>query len=217
MLNYDYFVEKVTEMGFYTPFSNYVDSGLSSDVERGWRIRAAQEKKLACGYFFNGKPGYISPRYFSIFIDAFRPRTTMDERYINGKLGNYEMAIWDLLSQNNNPLGWNEIRNKLGFPSLKDKAEIRQLEYALKGLQMTFDVCICGGLDLKRSQTSDVYTTVLGYDRIDNWVPTEWMEINPRMEHEEALEAIYRQAEKTSSVGYEKKAFTKSLKLYYWG
>jgi len=39
------------------------------------------------------------------------------------------------------------------------------------------------------------------------------MEINPRMEHEEALEAIYRQSDKISGVKA-RKAFEKSLKLY---
>jgi len=44
MLGYDCFVEKVNEMGFYTPFINYIDSELCGDTERGWRMRATQEK-----------------------------------------------------------------------------------------------------------------------------------------------------------------------------
>jgi hypothetical protein len=214
MPEYDCFIEKVNEAGFYTPFVNYIDSELNSDIERGWRIRATQEKKLACGYFFTGKPGYIAPHYFSIFIDAFRPCIAMEERYADGKLGKYEKAIWDLLCQNNKPLGWHEIRNNLGFKSLEEnKVEAGKAESALKNLQMTLDVCICGGIDLTHSQTGDVYTTVLGYGTVDDWVPTEWMEINPRMEREKALAIIYHQAEKISTPGNAKKAFTKSLKL----
>jgi len=38
--------------------------------------------------------------------------------------------------------------------------------------------------------------------------------MNPRMEHEEALEIIYLQAEKISNAGDAKKAFNKSLKSY---
>jgi hypothetical protein len=134
----------------------------------------------------------------------------MEERYANGKLGKYEKAIWDLLYQNNKPLGWHEIRNNLGFKSVeKNKAEVRKVESALKNLQMTLDVCICGGIDLTHSQTGDVYTTVLGYGIVDNWVPTGWMEINQRMEHKKALGIIYRQAEKISTPGNAKKAFAK--------
>lgn len=214
-MDYDSFVEKVNEMGFYTPFVNYIDLKLNGDVERGWRMRATKEKKLACGYFFNGKPGYIAPHFFSIFIDAFRARITMEERNAGGKLSKYEKAIWDLLCENNKPLGWHEIRNKLGFKSVeKNKIEVRKVESALKDLQMTFDVCICGGIDLAHSRTGDNYTTVLGYGIFDKWVPMEWMKINPRMEHEDALEIIYRQAERISTGGNAKKAFVKSLKLF---
>lgn len=215
MLEYDLFIEKVNEAGFFTPFVSYVNSIIDGDTERGWRMRATQENKLACGYFFNGKPGYIAPRYISFFIDAFRPRMTMEERYAEGKLGKYERAIWDLLCQKNKPLGWHEIRSALGFKSVeKNKVEVRKIESALQNLQMTFDVCICGGIDLTHSQTGDVYTTVLGYDKVDNWVSEEWMKMNPRMEHEKALNIIYRQAEQISTAGNAKKAFNKSLKLY---
>ena len=55
----------------------------------------------------------------------------------------------------------------------------------------------------------------LGCATVDDWVPAAWWEMNPRMKHEEALEIIYRQAEKISNIGDAKKAFAKSLRLSY--
>ena len=212
-MSYECWIYTAISVRAVTDSGNYIDSDINSDVERGWRMRATQEQELACGYFFNGKPGYIAPRYMSIFINAFRPRASMEERYADGKLGKYGKAIWTLLYESNKPLGWHEIRNKLGFKSVENnKVEIRKVEAALKDLQMTFHVCICGGIDLTHSQTGKVYTTVLGYGTVDNWIPAAWMEANPPMEQKEALEVIYCQAERISKIGNAKKAFRGSLK-----
>jgi len=215
MLDYDLFVKKVDEAGFYTPFVNYIKplnegKDLSNDTERTWRMRATQEKKLACGYFFNGKPGYIAPRYFSIFIDAFKPLTTVEERYEAGKLNKYELDIWNLLNQYNKPLSISDFKNRLKTKGIDEQ---RKLESALYNLQTSFDVAICGGVD-SLSKQGDILGQILGYDKIDNCAPGEWMELNPRMKHDEALEIIYRQAEKISNNGEALKAFKKSLKLY---
>jgi len=214
MLSYDLFVKKVEEAGFYTPFVNYIKpinegKDLSSDTERMWRIRVTKERKLACGYFFNGKPGYIAPRYFSIFIDAFRPLATIEERYEAGKLNTYERDIWDLLSQHNKPLSISDLKNKL---CVKGRDEQRMLETSLYNLQTSFDVAICGGVD-SLTKSGEFMGQILGYDKIDNCVPVEWMKLNPRMSSDEALEIIYQQAEKISIAGNARKAFNKSLKL----
>lgn len=217
MLKYDEFIERVNEAGFWNPFTNYINPEIFNfGTERGqaysgdpetdteqWKTRAAREKKLAYGFFFDGKPGgYIAPRFYSIFIDAFRPRESIEKRYESGKLVKYERDIWNLLNQQNAPLTWDNIRKNLGLRPSKHKEEIRKLEFAFKQLQITFDT------------TVDGTTGHMGCDKVDNWVPSQWMEMNPRMEHEEALEVIYLQAEKISNAGESKKAFSKSLKLY---
>jgi hypothetical protein len=218
MLKYDEFVQIVNENAFYTPFTNYIGSIEGQDYSgdpdtdpRLWRTRAAQEKKLACGYYFNGKPGFIAPRYFSIFLDAFRPRLTMEERYLAGKLGRYEWDLWSIINKSDRPLSWSDFWQRM---NIKDKAERRKLEAALVQLQMTFDVTISGDIDFASKKTGEVYTQCLGYVQVDNWIPAEWIKMNPRMEHEEALELIYKQAEKISNSGEAQKAFHKSLKLY---
>jgi len=218
MLNYDEFIERVNEAGFCTPFANYIGSdadeqSYSGDPDtdpRVWRTRATQEKKLACGYYFNGKPGYVAPYYASIFVDAFRPRMTMEERYESGKLNHCEWLIWTILIGARRPLGWHEIWQYAG---IKTKDERRLLEAALKRLQMSFDVTISGEIDMT-SKTGEVYAQCIGYELFDTWVPAEWMKMNPRMEHKEALEIIFRQAEKISNFGEAQKAFRQSLKIH---
>jgi hypothetical protein len=211
MITYDVFIEKVNEAGFYTPFVNYIDfNDFSSDIERNWRIKATHEKKLACGYFFNGKPGYIAPRFLSIFIDAFKPCMTIEERYKSGNLSKYERDIWSIINKHSRPLSLTDIRKIL---DIKSKSEQGKLETAIRQLHITFDIAICGGVDttLKNGEYAG---QILGYDKIENCIPMEWIELNPRMEHEAALQIIYRQAEKISKIGEAKKAFNKSLKLY---
>lgn len=221
MLTYDNFIEQVNNAGFWTPFTYYISPEIFTYAHGGhnitgqaytdnpdtdtelWKIRAPAEKKLAYGFYFNGKRGYIAPRFYSIFIDAFRPRMTIAERCETGKLGEYEKAIWDLLISSGKPLSWSDIRKNVGLePASKYNTELRQLESALKSLQMTFDITIDGTVGY------------LGCTTVDGWIPQEWLDMNPRMEQKEALEAIYRQAEKISITGNARKAFAKSLKLY---
>jgi len=212
----------VDEAGFWTPFTNYINPEIFKYAHDGcnitgqaytdnpetdpeqWKTRAPSEKKLAYGFFFGGKPGgYIAPRFYSIFMDTFRPTMTIEERYEAGKLGEYEKKAWDLLVSSGKPLAWSDFRKNLGLePAVKYKDEVRKLDSALKNLQMTFDITVSGTVGH------------LGCDKVDNWVPQKWLEMNPRMEHEEALEIIYRQAENISTPGNAKKAFSKSLKLY---
>jgi hypothetical protein len=230
MLKYDEFIDKVNEAGFWTPFTNYIDQQIftfhyppekeprvgqsytgdpDTDPEI-WKIRAVKEKKLAYGNFFNGKPGgYIAPRFYSIFVDAFKPRMTFEERYKAGKIGQHELKIWNLLSETKKPM---TISQFYSHYKMRAKENGKYLESALKCLQMTFDIAMCGNVvvPLKNGTIQEHY----GYDKAENWIPAEWMKMNPRMEHEEALEIIYRQAEKISNTNEAKKAFNKSLKLY---
>jgi hypothetical protein len=134
---------------------------------------------------------------------------TFEERYNAGKIGQYELKIWNILNETNKPMSISQFYQHYG---IRAKEHSKYLESALKCLQMTFHIAICGSVAIKLSNGTNQEHT--GYDKIENWVPAEWMEMNPRMEHEEALETIYRQAEKISNINEAKKAFSKSLKLY---
>lgn len=215
-VTYNYFIEKVNELGFITPFSEGTGAdgqSFTGDPDTDpwlWKERAAREKKLAYGSFFNGKKGYIAPRFYSIFVDAFRPYKSIEERYESGKLGRYEWEFWNLLNKENRPLGTHEYRAMIGVTAKDGRSA---LDAAIVRLQMTFDVTTIGNVDML-DKNGNPYNQSVGYDKIENWAPNEWMEMNPRMEHEEALEIIFRQAEKISNTGQAHKAFEKSLKLY---
>ena len=139
MLKYDEFIEKVNEAGFRNRQTNHINPNIfiygaeggqsyTGDPEtdtRNWNTRAAQEKKLACGYFFNGDPdGFIAPRFYSIFIDAFRPRMTVEERHESGKLSEYEWKVWNVFNQIEEPISWSQIWQNY---RIKDTAERRKL------------------------------------------------------------------------------------------
>ena len=218
-LTYDEFIEMVNEWGFSTPYDGlgYADGqSFSGDPDTDpwiWKDRVTQEKKLAYGAFFNGKKGYIGPRFYSIFIDAFRPRKTVEERYESGNLGQYKWKFWNLLTSEDRALGTHEYRALIGVTAKDGRSA---LDNAVVKLQMTFDVTAVGNADML-DKNGKPYNQSVAYDKVDKWVPQEWLNMNPRMEHEEALEAIYRQVEKnTNAVTAEeaKEAFKKSLKLY---
>jgi len=232
MITYDEFIGKVCEAGFRSRFTSCINPNIfvygaegsqsytgDPETDAGkWGLRAAQEKKLAYGHFFNGSPdGFIAPRFYSVFVDAFRPRMTVEERYASGRLGEYEWMVWDVFNALDGPVEWAQIWQQYG---IRDAAEKRKLDAALKNLQMTFDITVSNvvrgvlknGEPARYKDGSPIIG--IGYGKVDDWVPPEWMELNPRMEHREALEMLYRQAEKHSNAGDAKKAFAKSIKLY---
>lgn len=57
--------------------------------------------------------GYIAPDFYSVFLDAFHPRLSMEERYEAGKLGTYEWKFWSLLTKENRPIGTHEYRRMI--------------------------------------------------------------------------------------------------------
>jgi len=218
-VTYNDFIEKMNEIGFAPPQTdfNIPDSQMwTGDPELDpwiWKDRAVQDKKLAYGSFYNGKKGYIAPRFYSIFIDAFKPRKTIEERHESGKLGQYEWKFWQLLKEENRALGTHEYRKLIGVTADKGRSA---LDAAVVRLQMTFDIATIGNVDML-DKNGKPYNQSVGYDKVENWVPQEWLTMNPRIEHEEALEAIYRQTEKNAGVmspELAKEAFKQSLKLY---
>jgi len=230
-MRYDEFVDKVNEAGFRSRYTNVIDpdifkSGTTTsqcytgdpETDSGkWGLRAAQEKKLAYGYFFNGEPdGFISPHFFSVFVDAFRPRMSIEERYESGRLGAYEWMVWIAISGINAPVCWPDIYK---FHGINDAAGRRKLDVALKNLQMSFDISVSHAVeDVLKNGEPALYKDGspiinIGYSKTDEWVPSKWMAMNPRMGHKEALDVIYRQAGMYAEKDDARKAFRKSKEL----
>ncbi|AIQ65371.1 hypothetical protein PSTEL_21850 [Paenibacillus stellifer] len=227
-VTYHDFVERVTELGFLFPpdktlkgfptINDFVPESQwwTNDPELDpwlWKDRVAEEKKLAYGTFFNGKKGFIAQPFYSIFIDAFRPQSSMEERWQSGKLGAYERKFWNLLTSENRPIGTHEYRKMLDN---EDKSAKSALDTAVVQLQMTFDVTIAGNVDML-DKNGNPYNKAVAFDTVENWVPKEWLSMNPRMNHQEALEKLYTRTERIGqSVDMKqiKKMFAKSLKAY---
>lgn len=225
---YNDFVNKVIELGFLFPqdkdtkglptINDFVSEGQwwTNDPELDpwlWKDRVAEEKKLAYGSFFNGKKGYISPQFYSIFLDAFHPRLTMEERWKSGMLGEFEWAFWNLLTNENRPVGTHEYRRMIQIPDNRGKSA---LDAAVVSLQMTFDVTITGNVDML-DKNGKPYNKAVAFDKVETWVPKEWLSFNPHMKHEEALEIIYSRAQHIGNclnIERIKKIFSKSLKVY---
>ena len=225
---YNDFVNKVIELGFLFPpdkdtkgfptINDFVSEGQwwTNNPELDpwlWKDRVAEEKKLAYGSFFCGKKGFISPQFYSIFVDAFRPMLTMEERWQSGKLGEFEWKFWNLITNENRPIGTHEYRRMIEIP---DNSRKSTLDAAVVNLQMTFDVTITGNIDMLDKKGMP-YNKAEAFDKVDKWVPKEWLSLNQHMNHEEALETIYSHTQHICNgldVERIKKMFSKSLKLY---
>lgn len=227
-VTYEEFVERVTELGFLFPpdktlkgfptMDDFVPQGQwwTNDPELDpwlWKDRVAEEKRLAYGTFFNGKKGYIAPTFYSIFQDAFRPQMSMEERWQSGRLGVSEWKFWNLLTEENRPVGTHEYRKILDDGEASSRSA---LDAAAVQLQMSFDVAITGNVDML-DKNGQPYNKAVAYDKADNWVPAEWRSMNPLLEHQEALERIYARTEQIGQ-GLDRnqvqKMFVKLLRTY---
>lgn len=201
-LTYDRFLDLVCDLGFlllageetrgFPTLSDYVPESQwwTEDPETDpwvWKDRAPMEKRLAYGSFFGGKKGYIAPRFYSVFADAFRPRMDMADRWATGQLSRYEWAFWNLLPEVGRPVGTHEYRRMIPLNAGGKSA----LDAAVASLQMTFDVVVSGTADML-DKSGKPYNKSMAYDRADNWVPDAWLTLNPPMDQADALEAIYR-------------------------
>ncbi|SHL45063.1 hypothetical protein SAMN02745136_04931 [Anaerocolumna jejuensis DSM 15929] len=224
---YEDFVEKVCELGFLMPkdkdikgfpvLEDFVPESQwwtnNPDIDPWlWKDRAATEKRLAYGAFFNGKKGYIAPGFYSVFMDAFRPKVSMEERYEAGKLGLYEWKFWCLLTNEKRPIGTHEYRRMIDTGEKGKNA----LDAAVIRLQTTFDITIAGNMDMLDKE-GHPYNKAVVYDMTDNWIPPMWLSVNPPMSHYEAVESIYKRlidVSKGLDTAQSEKLFHKSQKLY---
>ncbi len=224
---YEDFVEKVCELGFLMPRDKAIkgfpvledfvceSQWWTNDPDLDpwlWKDRVAEEKKLAYGAFFNGKKGYIAPDFYSVFMDAFRPKSSIEERYEAGKLGLYEWKIWCLITNENRPIGTHEYRRMIDT----GKKEKNALDAAVVRLQTTFDITITGNMDML-DQEGNPYNKAVAFDKVDKWIPSQWLSINLPMSHEEAVETIYGRltdVSKDLDRAQVEKLFRKSQKLY---
>lgn len=230
MFAYDDFINKVNELGFIanskslTGFPNTfeytVDTPGNSQWWTGdpdtdpalWAIRGVKEKKLVYGGFFKGGRGCISPEWFAVYYRAFHPAVSIAERQERGLLGRYEWQVWQLVEKEGRMLGIHEIRRILG---VTPKSGASSADNAINNLCMTCDLVIVGEADML-DKNGRPYNKSIAYDKLENWIPADWIGRSALPDPGQAREKIIRRLEEISKPeGRDSaaKLFNKQVKL----
>ncbi len=202
--SYEDFIKRVDELGFMslsdilpglpslseeTPEENWHTGDPDIDPWR-WKDRAAEEKRLAFGCILGGNKGFIAPRMYSIFYKAYHPEEHMEERREEGQVSQTVWQLWQLFEEKT-LLNTSEIRQELGVTLKKGGS---RADKAISELQQLFYITVAGS-----RRKTDKYGQPYGwpanvYDRVLNWAPREWMELNTGLSREEARELILENA-----------------------
>ncbi len=191
LAKYENFVDRVNELGFM-PMSNLLE-GLPSltgetpkeiwhtgDRETDpwcWKDRAAEEKKLAFGCILGGHKGFIAPHMYAAFYNAFRPEEHMEERHEAGMISPVVWELWKLF-ETRTLLDTSDIRREMGVTQKKGGSKV---DSAIKELQKKFYITVAGNRR-KTDKFGEPYGWPANvYDKIENWVPGEWMKISGKL------------------------------------
>ncbi|NLM09208.1 MAG: hypothetical protein GX213_00155 [Clostridiaceae bacterium] len=197
---YEDFVNRVDELGFMalsdiltgfpslsseTPKENW-HTGNPEIAPWRWKDRAAEEKRLAYGCILGGHKGFVSPRMYSVFYTAFHPKEPMEERRAAGLVSQTVWQLWQLFEEKT-MLNTSEIRSEMGVTLKKDGTKV---DKAILEMQQYYYITVAGS-----RQKIDKYGKSYGwpanvYDKVENWVPQEWMKLNSGLSPEEARERI---------------------------
>lgn len=197
---YEDFLDRVDQLGFMA-LSNILPGFPSLTEETSkeiwhtgdpdtdpwcWKDRASEEKQIAFGCILSGHKGFVSSRMYSLFYKTFHPQESMEERRASGQVGQTVWRLW-LLFEEKTLLNTSDLRREMGVSLKKGGSEI---DRAIKELQREFHVTIAGS-----RRKTDKYGRPYGwpanvYDKVENWVPNEWMMLNIDLSCEEARERI---------------------------
>jgi hypothetical protein len=197
---YGDFINRVDELGFMT-LSNIIPSLPSlteetprenwhtSDAETDpwcWKDRAAEEKQLAFGCILGGHKGFVSSHMYSLFYTAFHPKEQMEERRADGEVSQSVWQLWKLFEERT-ILDTSDIRRE--FEVTKKKGGSK-MDKAITELQQNYYITVSGN-----RRKLDKYGQPYGwpanvYEKVEAWVPSEWMKQNLGLNLEEAREKI---------------------------
>lgn len=200
LLRYEDFIERVNELGFMS-FSNILpglpslpDETPKENWHTGnpetdpwcWKDKAAEEKQLAFGCILNGHKGFVSAHMYSLFYTAFHPKEHMEERRASGHISQAVWQLWQLFEENA-LLNTSVIRQAMGVTRKKGGSKV---DRAIQELQKYYYITVAGS-----RRKTDKYGKPYGwpanvYDKVNNWIPSEWMKLNPSLSSEEAKEKI---------------------------
>ena len=201
MLNrYSEFITRVIELGFM-PLSDIIPGlpSVSNETRENqwhtgdpdtdpwqWKDRAATEKQLAFGCLLGGNKGFVAPRMYPFFRQAFKMKTDLEEVWMSGML---RPAVWEV---------WKYFDHD-GMQSTSDihrawKASGNRgtaaADGALRELQMLFLVTVAGNTQRQDRFGQPYGWPSLLYEKADNWVPESWPAGMESISPSEAREAI---------------------------
>lgn len=197
---YEDFLNRVDDLGFMalsnilpgfpslseeTPKENWHTGDLDTDPWC-WKDKAAEEKRLAFGCILGGHKGFVSARMYSLFYTAFHPKEYMEERRASGQVSQTVWQLWQLFEEKT-LLNTSDIRQEMGVTLKKGGSKV---DKAIKELQQYYYITVAAS-----RRKTDKYGQPYGwpvnvYDKVENWVPSEWMKMSPGLSSEEARERI---------------------------
>ncbi|MDQ7827341.1 MAG: hypothetical protein RDV48_31395 [Candidatus Eremiobacteraeota bacterium] len=200
LARYHEFVERVEELGFMF-FSSLLPGfpSLAGETDEGqwhtgdretdpwcWKDRAAEEKKLAYGCILGGHKGFVSPQWYPFFHAACHPEDSMEERKRAGLVSQATWQLWNLFDDRMR-LSTSDIRRRMGVKSKKNAGRV---DRATRELQQYYYITVCG-----RTHKVNIYGEPYGwainlFERVSDWVPSEWMKDYASLSREEAREAL---------------------------
>ena len=135
-----------------------------------WKDRAAAEKQLAFGCLLGGNKGFISPRMYPYFLQAFQLKTDLEEVWVSGMLRPAVWEVWQYFEADG-ILSTSEIHKAWKASGKKGTAAA---DGALRELQMLFLVTTAGN-----KQRQDRFGQPFGwpsllYEKTDDWIPESW-------------------------------------------
>lgn len=193
---YEEFLDRVDELGFM-PLSSLIPGlpSLSEETSEEnwhtgdpetdpwrWKDRAAEEKRLAFGCILGGHKGFVSARMYSLFYQAFHPQEDMEERRASGQVSQTTWQLWQLFEEKT-LLNTSDIRREMGVTLKKGGSKV---DKAISEQQQYYYITVAGS-----RRKTDKYGQPYGwaanvYDKVENWVPEEWLKLNSGLSVEEA-------------------------------
>lgn len=197
---YEDFLDRVDELGFMslsnllpglpslsdeTSKENWHTGDLETDPWR-WKDRAAEEKRMAFGCILGRHKGFVSARMYSLFYLAFHPQEDMEKKRASGQVSQTAWQLWQLFEEKT-LLNTSDIRQEMGVTLKKGGSKV---DKAITELQQYYYITVAGS-----RQKTDKYGQPYGwpanvYDKVENWVPEEWLKLNLGLSVEEARERI---------------------------
>lgn len=158
-------------------------TGLDSDPWQ-WKTRIVEERKCAYAKVFSGKPGFISLRWFPVFLAARRAGVDFDRRYRQGVLSHAASRIYALFDDEP-VLATHEIKRMAGLGK-EAKAEY---ERGMVELQMGMFLTIDGMTRMVSAAGEPHSWPATTYTTVENWARDLFRE-SLRLDPDEAAERI---------------------------